>query len=340
MTNIVACGNVPLPVNPPANDNCTGAIIYSSVDVVGAISTCEPYNITRNWTLRDECGNVNNSFVQTITIYPFLNITATINDGACSGTAEILCNGNILASAVATGVPAPANCSPQKGFATTQNATYIYAPGTPCEATYTATATATGCLGPSNCVTPVELISFTGKAVNQVNILRWVTASEVNNDKFAVERSTDGINFEIIGWVKGNGTTTQTHYYEFVDENPMKGSNYYRLNQFDFNGVNEYSKVILLESDNTKHLRIANLYPNPTAAGVNYSVFALYETNGSVAVIDMLGQVVYTSHLHFDLGDNLLYFDASNLNAGAYMLMIKDDEDNKLAQKRFVKIDR
>lgn len=71
----------------------------------------------------------------------------------------------------------------------------------------------------------------------------WITESERDNDRFEIEKSIDGINWEIIHTVKGQGTTqNQTQYY-VADSNPHIGINYYRLNQWDIDENGKYSEV-------------------------------------------------------------------------------------------------
>ncbi|MBL0102387.1 MAG: hypothetical protein IPP51_00605 [Bacteroidetes bacterium] len=67
---------------------------------------------------------------------------------------------------------------------------------------------------------PVELLSFEGKNVNHKNELNWSTATEINNDRFEIEKSTDGILFYMIGQVSGNGTKSCRSDYQFCDEKP------------------------------------------------------------------------------------------------------------------------
>ncbi|MBI1225638.1 MAG: T9SS type A sorting domain-containing protein [Bacteroidetes bacterium] len=90
---------------------------------------------------------------------------------------------------------------------------------------------------------PVELTSFVIKPVKQSIELNWNTASEINNEKFLIERSTDGKTFKVIGEKAGNGNTNEPQSYQFMDQRPEAGINYYRLKQIDFNGGFEYSQV-------------------------------------------------------------------------------------------------
>jgi hypothetical protein len=104
----------------------------------------------------------------------------------------------------------------------------------------------------SNEILPVELISFTGSIQNGLVNLTWVTASELNNYGFEVERSYNARNFEPIGFVLGNGTTSMQHTYRFADADKKGNEAYYRLRQVDFDGSYEYSPVIIVRNHDNK----------------------------------------------------------------------------------------
>ncbi|MEQ8424736.1 MAG: T9SS type A sorting domain-containing protein, partial [Cyclobacteriaceae bacterium] len=114
------------------------------------------------------------------------------------------------------------------------------------------------------CVLPVTWYSFTGKAKNGYNEIEWKTASEEKNQGFSVERSTDALLFEEIGWINGNGTTANQNTYVFQDYSPNNGANYYRLKQVDFDGVIDYSEIINVNStiEDTFNVQV---YPNPAS---------------------------------------------------------------------------
>ncbi|GAB4331309.1 MAG: hypothetical protein OHK0038_06090 [Flammeovirgaceae bacterium] len=179
---------------------------------------------------------------------------------------------------------------------------------------------------------PVTLVSFTGKAVNKTVVLDWVTASEFNNAYFDVQRSEDGVTFETIGRVNGNGTTNIRHDYQFTDVEPMLGVNYYRLKQVDTNGVSEYSKVIAV-SFSQEDLGGAQVlvYPNPSRnqekVNVELKGFAP-EREVSIQLIDLTGKVLNVSVSKTNKSGVLR--EALNLPAqmasGVYNLLIQDGE--------------
>lgn len=117
---------------------------------------------------------------------------------------------------------------------------------------------------------PVKMLSFNvvPKGINGTQ-LKWVTASEINNDFFVVERSEDGEQWVQIGQVDGNGNSTEINEYDFFDGTPFNGWNYYRLKQVDFNGAYEYSTVEVAKSHQIQ--LIQEVYPNPSRGELNIS---------------------------------------------------------------------
>ncbi|RYU80107.1 T9SS type A sorting domain-containing protein [Hymenobacter persicinus] len=112
---------------------------------------------------------------------------------------------------------------------------------------------------------PVELTKFTATAVRNEAQLNWTTASEKNNDRFEVERSTDAVRFETIGTVRGKGTSTTASQYGLRDAQAGRLARkvvYYRLRQLDLDGKVSYSPTRAVQF--AARLDIS-VYPNPGA---------------------------------------------------------------------------
>lgn len=185
-------------------------------------------------------------------------------------------------------------------------------------------------------VLPVELISFKAeKRENQV-MLNWATASELNNEKFEIEHSTDNKPFEKIGEVEGNITTLQVSNYSFNHERPTVGVNYYRLKQIDFDGQFEYSKVISLNFKG-KNGEIGEFYPSPSKSGlVNLDYISQTDEEITVSVFDMTGKLLVNQTQSIARGNNNLSFDFLELNTGIYIVKI-GDERNPTHRKLIIK---
>lgn len=137
---------------------------------------------------------------------------------------------------------------------------------------------------------PVELLSFEARPAGSVVQLNWVTASELNNDYFSVERSRNGIEFTEIIQVDGAGTSSQVHSYTTVDANPYTGVSYYRLRQTDFDGQTSYSQIRKVSMN--KDLPVT-IYPNPVISNViNIATTTESEEVNTVTIYDVTGKIV------------------------------------------------
>ena len=188
---------------------------------------------------------------------------------------------------------------------------------------------------------PVELLSFTGKLNNSQVDLEWETASELNNDYFTVEYSSDGVNFEPIDRIDGKGNYNGLSKYNFTDFNPLQGVSYYRLKQTDFDGKFEYSDIISITYLlNTPAINSnMTLYPNPAQNGSDVKLkMAGMPADKEVLVVvtSVLGQQMYSKVILTDNNGNILYaVDPYNqLPSGTYIIVASSND--KLLSKRLI----
>jgi hypothetical protein len=167
---------------------------------------------------------------------------------------------------------------------------------------------------------PVELARFEAVAVRQDAVLSWATASELNNDHFTVERSTTGSNFLPIGTVRGQGTSTRTTEYSFIDNGAghlAAETVYYRLHQVDLEGNSSYSPVRSVHFAANKATAV--LYPNPSQGQITLDLTALSTGTYTVQVLDLTGRVVRTQQLSAVAAP----LDLSGLPQGAYVVLVQ-----------------
>ncbi|MFN5169277.1 MAG: T9SS type A sorting domain-containing protein [Cyclobacteriaceae bacterium] len=108
---------------------------------------------------------------------------------------------------------------------------------------------------------PIELLEFKAKLGKEGVEISWVTATEINNDFFTVEKSNNGIDFYSLTKIAGAGNSTQQIKYSVTDISPFQGVNYYRLKQTDYDGKFDYSRVIYIDVESS--LPTNSIYPNP-----------------------------------------------------------------------------
>ena len=133
---------------------------------------------------------------------------------------------------------------------------------------YALTADEIASFGTVGGVLPVELTSFTAAQSNGNVILNWETATEINNNGFEIERSSQNETWRRVGFVSGFGTTSEKHAYSFVDKNSGAGKYLYRFQQNDYNRSFEYSDVVEI-SVSPEEFTLYNNYPNPFNPSTN-----------------------------------------------------------------------
>jgi hypothetical protein len=156
---------------------------------------------------------------------------------------------------------------------------------------FTANTTQLGTLTVSNTSQPlpVTLVSFTAQAQGADGLLRWTTASELRNAYFGVESSLDGIAFQALGQVAGQGTSSQAHDYQWLDPNLARYATsvvYYRLRQVDRDGTVTYSPVRTVAVPLPTGLA---LFPNPTHGSATLTGA---QPGAAVVVLDAVGRLV------------------------------------------------
>ena len=213
--------------------------------------------------------------------------------------------------------------------------------------TYTITITSTGPFGPPihqrtvqmvvDNVIPVELVSFDAFVDKNDVVLKWNTATELNNMGFDIERRNENGEFEYVGFLRGKGTTSEYTSYSFVDKGLDAGKYYYRLKQKDYDGSYDYSRQVEVKVTSPMEYSLEQNYPNPfnPTTRIKYSV---KEKNYvTLKVYDVLGnQVANLVDEVKEAGQYELLYNASNLSSGVYYYTLT--VDNFTSTKKFILI--
>ncbi len=160
---------------------------------------------------------------------------------------------------------------------------------------------------------PVELISFSGYIFGKNNVLDWITANELNNKGFDIERSKNALEWQKIGFQEAQALSFDKHEYQFIDDNPLLGISYYRLKQLDLDGKYEYSNIISLYREPINGVAKLKLYPNPTQDHLVVEIQGSKEAV-NVTLLNQLGKVVYSQSGIV----NQTQLDISHLPSGVY----------------------
>ncbi|HOZ53027.1 MAG TPA: T9SS type A sorting domain-containing protein, partial [Chitinophagaceae bacterium] len=182
---------------------------------------------------------------------------------------------------------------------------------------------------------PVELISFTGFNEGARNVLNWTTASELNADRFEVQKSStgNGGDWQYIGFQKAVGNNQGQKDYTFYDNEPLVGNNYYRLKMIDYDGTFTYSNNINIPISEAMVNSFVKIFPNPTSGKVTVQLQSTKEISTELRITNLLGQTISVSSTQLTKGLNQLIIDLNGQPAGTYLISFTDASGVKHIEK-------
>lgn len=166
---------------------------------------------------------------------------------------------------------------------------------------------------------PIGLLFFRGYCDQQNIVLQWKTATETNNNYFTIERSRDGIDWQIVETVAGANNSPSSLNYTLTDKLPCQEKTYYRLKQTDFDENYKYGTVICVNECKNNKADSYTIYPNPS----NGKFELLFNGNASeinsIDIFNSAGQKMYSSN-NFQST-----FDLSNYVPGFYFMQVQQN---------------
>jgi hypothetical protein len=183
---------------------------------------------------------------------------------------------------------------------------------------------------------PVELLSFTGEEQGRHHLLKWITASELNNEWFILEQCTDGVSYMEIYRTPGHAFSSSNIYYQHLNQYPDPGVNYYRLKQVDVNGNFSYSNVVVLKNE-VDQVVLDNLYPNPSNGDMQFDLTSYGDGVFSVDVFDIAGRLVISKTHAQEKGRHSVTIETSHLSQGTYTLRVEQQQGRFKSVNRIVR---
>ena len=165
---------------------------------------------------------------------------------------------------------------------------------------------------------PIELLSFNAFAGKNHVSIHWSTTSELNNDFFTVEKSTDGQTWSAVAKMEGAMQSNSVLDYQVIDNKPVSGMQYYRLRQTDVNGHSTVSETVAVNFSEPVNPSVS-LYPNPATDIVNIDFGTSPDLVTGVIVYNAAGQKVLEFNNFFS---QISQIDISGIENGVYFLEI------------------
>jgi hypothetical protein len=196
-----------------------------------------------------------------------------------------------------------------------------------------------GTTNPTNTSLPVELVNLKAEPINNEFIkVSWTTASEINNKGFVLQRSSNNSSFDSIGWVAGNGTTTNLNNYSFDDRNVEKGIiYYYRLKQIDTDNTYTFSNTVSAKLTPT-NIESVSVFPNPSDANATIQILSSVNDLYNLEVFNDIGQNMYTNKIDVKANTtSTINLPSTDWAKGMYFIKAQANIKNQITSLKFIK---
>lgn len=178
----------------------------------------------------------------------------------------------------------------------------------------------------------MSLLTLDAEPAGSAVELKWLTANEVDNELFTIERSVDGANYEVIGTKPGAGNSHEVLTYRFRDARPNPGVNYYRIKLTNANGNEEYSMITPanVEIDSDRTIRIVQAQPNPFTKNFNVDYLVPGSGKALIKLRNLKGEVLFQEEVEVNGQTNSFSFnDDKGIPAGVYFFSVTKEEEIK-----------
>ncbi|MBN2572049.1 MAG: S8 family peptidase [Ignavibacteriales bacterium] len=189
---------------------------------------------------------------------------------------------------------------------------------------------------------PVELTTFYANRLNSSVELKWSTSSEYNLNRFEIQRATFisktiNYNWEKIGTVYGQGNSSITQNYSFIDNTNRFSLSYYRLKMIDNDGTSKFSKTLKVGEYPTEFVLKQN-YPNPFNPNTNIEFSVASTANIRITVFNALGEKVNEiTNKSYTPGEYIIKYSAKNLTSGVYFYTMETEKFRETKRMVFLK---
>ncbi|MCH8034163.1 MAG: T9SS type A sorting domain-containing protein [Bacteroidetes bacterium] len=286
-----------------------------------------------------------------LTIYYLLiqlqNGGGGLGDGIAIDYMGTLISGQFLSyEGIITGTEGPANGVTSTDIGVTEsnntpegNSLFLEGTGTQYSDFTWTSGTATMGLVNTNQALPVELSSFSAILTENAVQLNWMTATEVNNYGFNVERKREGETWNTLGFVEGHGNSNSPKDYSFLDDDIVNAGKYmYRLKQIDNDGSYEYSQIIEVDFNSPILFELNQNYPNPFNPSTTITFTLPVNGNVNLSVYNMLGEEIQILQNGFlEAGMYSYNFNAEGLSSGFYIYKLSSNNKTQTRKMLLLK---
>ncbi len=190
-------------------------------------------------------------------------------------------------------------------------------------------------------VLPTELIQLWTESMSDFIQVNWLIGSEHNVSHYNLERSDDGVNFELISTLAAAGNSETELSYQYDDHNVNRNQlYYYRYRVFDLDGTAEYSPIVqgkLVSNSQNFSTESVYIYPNPSSDNLNIGIASSKDRELVIEIYNSIGQIVYNQRGAIEKGNSVLPISLDQWVTGMYNVKITDVSSEEIVWQKFIK---
>jgi hypothetical protein len=179
---------------------------------------------------------------------------------------------------------------------------------------------------------PLSFRSISARKQDENVAVEWTVANELDTKSYDVERSADGVNFKSMASKIVAGSTGGSSNYQWIDQSPLDGNNYYRVRSNDRDGKTSYTRTVLVKMGSLESAMAIS--PNPVTGNTIGLTFRNQPAGIYQAVlINAVGQTMLTKSFNHVSGNNREVINTMNLVAGVYQLQLTGPDQHMVSMK-------
>ncbi len=183
---------------------------------------------------------------------------------------------------------------------------------------------------------PVNFLDISATLKTTRVLVQWKTSFEQDNKYFEVERSTDGVNWIVIGRTDSKGNSQLVQNYSFADARPVLGTNIYRIRQHDIDARSTLSKTASVKVNISK--TTVTVLANPFVNDIAVEFLSKSNQQVSIKLFDVAGKLVASEKWNINNGSSIKnLYKASSIERGVYILTVSDESNELLYKGKVVK---
>ncbi len=168
--------------------------------------------------------------------------------------------------------------------------------------------------------------------------LNWVNENETNIEKYEIQMSYTGLQYDKIATVSKNENPINNGKYFYTLNTPNAATTYYRIAAYTKTGIKTYTKIIGIDNDCLQAITVESVYPNPFFDELNIQINSSSTQPIAIEIIDLTGRILFSKNIPLAIGIQTITLKDIGISSGMYMINFKNEMKGIIKNYKLIKI--